>query len=185
VGPGIRELVRRCSSPEALFSPIIGKARKEDVKPEAVVAWTSGETHDGKEYPLPSCSLVTSRLSVSSPKTSHYALVCFSEKALVPCAQGYILTFNTLRNLVSGSQVGASQVTAVVVRDDSKASIGGRVYEVAFRAHLVHPYFVRLRQPVVVSDSAHPHGNWTALVESLWNHRLTDARLAGALESSL
>lgn len=171
VGPGIRELVRRCSSPEVLFSPIMGKARKEDVTPESVVAWTSGETHDGREYPLPSCSLVTSRQSVSSPKASHYALVCFSGESLVPCSPRCTLTFNTLRNLVSGSQVGASQVTAVVVRDDNEAPIGGRLYEVALRAHLVHPYFIRLRQPVALSPSSGSDEDWAAAVESVWSQR--------------
>ncbi len=179
VGPAIRELVRRCGSPEVLFSPIIGKARKEDVTPESVVAWMSGETHDGREYPLPSCSLVTSRQSVSSPKSSHYALVCFSGESLVPCSPGYTLGFNTLRNLVSGSPVGASQVTAVVARH-SEACVEGRVYEVTFRAHLVCPYFIRLRQPVAVPGSADPGRDWTAVVESMWNRRVNGSQPAGS-----
>jgi len=175
VGPGIRELVRRCGSPEVLFSPIIGKARKEDVTPESIVAWTSAEAHDGRAYPLPSCSLVTSRQSVSSPKASHYALVCFSGESLVPCLPACTLAFNALRNLVSGSKVGASQVTAVVARNN-EASIRGRLYEVAFRAHLVDPYFIRLRQPVAIPGSINPDGDWTAVVESVWNHRVSGSQ---------
>jgi hypothetical protein len=179
VGPGIRELVRRCGSPEVLFSPITGKARKEDVTPESVVAWTSGETHDGREYQLPSYSLVTSRQSVSSPKSSHYALVCSSGESLVLCSPGYRLGFNTLRNLVSGSPVGASQVTAVVARDEG-LPIEGRTYEVALRANLAYPYFIRLRQPVAIPGSGDPGGDWTAIVESMWNHQVSGSQPAGA-----
>lgn len=178
VGPGIRELVRRCDSPEVLFSPIIGTARKEDVTPESVVAWTLGETHDGREYSLPSCSLVTSRQSVSSPKAAHYALVCFSGESLVPCSPGWTLAFNTLRNLVSGSQVGASQVTAVVARD-SEALMKGRAYEVAFRAHLVYPYFIRLRQPVALSPLGGSDEDWAAAVESVWSQRVHQSLESG------
>ena len=178
VGPGIRELVGRCSSPEVLFSPILGKARREDVKPESVVAWTSAETHDGKEYPLPSCSLVTSRQSISSPKASHYALVCFSGQTLVPCSRGCTLTFNTLRNLVSGSRLGASQVTAVVVRDEG-LPMEGRVYEVALRVSLAYPYFIRLRRPVALSPSRGSDEDWAATVQSVWNQRAHQSLVRG------
>ena len=178
VGPGIRELVRRCDSPEVLFSPIMGAARKEDVTPESVVAWTLGETHDGKEYPLPSCSLVTSRQSASSPKAAHYALVCFSGESLVPSSPGLTLAFDTLRNLLSGRHVGASQVTAVVARD-SEALGKGRTYEVAFRAHLAYPYFIRLRQPVALSLLGESDEDWATAVESVWSQRVHQSLESG------
>jgi hypothetical protein len=178
VGAGIRELVRRCDSPEVLFSPIMGAARKEDVTPESVVAWTLAETHDGREYPLPSCSLVTSRQGVSSPKAAHYALVCFSGESLVACSQGWTLTFSTLRNLVSGRQIGASQVTAVVARD-VEALEKGRTYEVAFRAHLVEPYFIRLRQPVALSPLGGSDEDWATAVESVWSQRVHQSLTSG------
>jgi hypothetical protein len=181
VGPGMKELVRRCSSPEVLFSPILGKARRDDLKPESVVAWTLGETHDGEKYPLPSRSLVTSRQSVSSPKSSHYALVCFSREPLVLCSPGYTLAFDTLRNIASGSPVGASQVTAVVARGN-EASTKGRVYEVTFRADLVQPYFIRLRGPMTLPASADPGGAWTGVVEAVWNDRVSGSQPTGSRE---
>ncbi len=182
VGPGIRELVRRCDSPEVLFSPIIGAARKEDVTPESVVAWTLGETHDGREYPLPSCSLVTSRQGVSSPKAAHHALVCFSEGPLVKCPSESTLTFSTLRNLVSGRRVGASQVTAVVARD-VEALDKGRTYEVAFRARLVEPYFIRLRRPVALSPLGGSIEDWATAVESVWNQRVHQSLGSGTFSN--
>jgi hypothetical protein len=182
VGPGIRELVRRCDRPEVLFSPIIGAARKEDVTPESVVAWTLGETHDGREYPLPSRSLVTSRQSVSSPKAAHYALVCFSGETLVPCSPGLTLAFGTLRNLLSGRPVGASQVTAVVA-GDSEALVKGRTYEVAFRAHLVYPYFIRLRQPVALLPLGESDEDWATAVESVWSQRVHQSLESGMFSS--
>jgi hypothetical protein len=58
-----------------------------------------------------------------------------------------------LRNLVSGHPVGASQVTAVVERvaDDLETQNG--MYVVRLRARLVEPYFVRLVEPIVVSEA--------------------------------
>jgi len=169
VGPGMEELVRRCNAPEVLFSPIAGKARKVDVAPDSVVAWTSGETNDGRQFPLPTRSLVTSRQSTSSASASHYALICFSREPLVLRVPFGSLTFSSLRNLLSGSRVGASQVTAVVARD-RESPIEGRVYEVALRAHLVHPYFIRLRQPVVLSSCSSAAG-WAGAVDSAWSRR--------------
>lgn len=88
-----------------------------------------------------------------------FALVCASDNVLCPSDLGH-LRFTDLRNLISGRPVGASQVTAVVQQSDGTSfdldSGGGRgvgVYPVNIRAHLVHPYFVRLQDPVVVTDS--------------------------------
>jgi hypothetical protein len=58
-----------------------------------------------------------------------------------------------LRNLVSGRSVAASQVTAVVERSDEASEASGTTYLVRLRARLVAPYFVRLTDPVVVSDT--------------------------------
>ena len=77
VGAGITELVRCCSEPEVLFSPIKSAPRAVDVTPESVVAWTAGETLDGDVYRLPDSSLVTSRLPWFC-NAVFYALVCFS-----------------------------------------------------------------------------------------------------------
>jgi hypothetical protein len=46
----------------------------------------------------------------------------------------------------------------------------------AFRAHIVDPYFIRLRQPVAIPGSINPDGDWTAVVESVWNHRVSGSQ---------
>ena len=58
-----------------------------------------------------------------------------------------------MRNLRSGNQLGASQVTAVVSRDLAAGGIGE--YPVMFRAELVAPYFVRLNlaEPITWDDA--------------------------------
>jgi len=61
--------------------------------------------------------------------------------------------FADLRNLLSGSALGASQVTAVVENLAGRDG-GGTEYAVALRASLVAPYFLRLRDPVPVAPAA-------------------------------
>src|SRR4051812_30446023 len=50
VGPSIRELLRRTTRPEVLFSPIRCSPKAQDAEPPAVAAWTLGETLDGDIY---------------------------------------------------------------------------------------------------------------------------------------
>ncbi len=171
VGPGIRELTRSNQCPEVLFSPIKGSPRIADAAPERIVAWTLGETDEGKLFSLPRYSLVTSRLSIASPKSTHYALVCFSGAPLTFSEAPPYLEFGALRNFVSGNPVGASQVTAVVKRDSSvRANIGN--YRVALRAHLLPPFFIRLREPVPLPQSDRAVTDWYAIVQSVWNQRV-------------
>ena len=153
VGPSIRELVRRGPKPEVLFSPIKSPAKMQDVSPPAVVAWIGGETLDGEPFCLPEHSLVTSRYDRVSPRAGHYALVCFSRAPITPARPGGKIVFNALRNIRTGRPIGASQVTAVVEQRRTSAE-EALTYDVAIRAELVYPYFVRLQQPVVLPASA-------------------------------
>ncbi len=153
VGPSIRELVRRLPDPEVLFSPIKGRPRECDVAPESIVMWKVGETLDRRAYHLPKHSLVTSRAVQQCSKSSHYALVCFSAEPIQLIHEGPALAFSGLTNFLSGRPVGASQVTAVVTRAPSDAEPRTQ-YEIAFRAHLVDPYFIRLREPTQMTNIA-------------------------------
>jgi hypothetical protein len=54
-------------------------------------------------------------------------------------------------NMLSGSRLGASQVTAVVRRSEPIRA-DGQFYVVALRADLVWPFFVRLAEPVGVGN---------------------------------
>jgi len=144
VAPGIAELVRKSSQPELLFSPIKGRPRSTDVCPEAVVRWRSAETIDGDILHIPDAITLTSRMATG--KRSHYALVCSTERPLEFANHGQV-AFGALRNLLSGRSVGPSQVTAVV-RLLRGALVGGAIYAIALRVRLVHPYFVRLMDPI-------------------------------------
>lgn len=153
VGPSIRELLRQNSSPEVLFSPIKSAPKQKDVSPPAVAAWTSGETLEGCPYSLPQHSLVTSRYDPDAPRDGHYALVCFSRSPITHRQSGDRIEFDGLNNLLTGRRIGASQVTAVVRLDEARLE-SALTYEVAIRAELVYPYFIRLRNPIVLPDAA-------------------------------
>lgn len=144
VAPGLRDLLRRQVTPEVLFSPIKSRPRAVDVTPQRVVSWTAGETIAGDTVELASSVQVLSRAAAESDPSPHYALVCYSTRPLVPSDHGS-LAFRAVRNLVSGSPVGASQVTAVVAHDPTAQ--GGHIYPIALRATLIAPYFLRLRAP--------------------------------------
>lgn len=151
VGPGITELLRKRRRPPVLFSPIKSPPRRDDCSPARVVAWTSAETMEGNSYVLPPGSIVTSRLDPDRPKPCHYALVCYSEGAIVQEIRGQVIHNQSLRNLTTGSPVGSSQVTAVVSVDrDSSVDEHGQ-YPVAWRAVLEWPYFIRLTCPLDIS----------------------------------
>jgi hypothetical protein len=145
VAPGIAELVRKRRQPELLFSPIRGRPRAADVGPEAVVRWRFAETAHGDVFRIPEAIEITSKMSAG--KRSHYALVGSSEQPLEFANHGQ-LPFGALQNLLSGRSVGPSQVTAVV-RLLREVLAGGAMYAVALRVRLVHPYCVRLLDPVL------------------------------------
>lgn len=150
VAPAIVELVRQKSEPEVLFSPIKGPPRSVDVAPSHVVEWRVGETIDGRRFTLaPTFHVRGGRDTTVSPR---YALVCASDEPLAFSDQGR-LNFGTLRNLISGNPLGASQVTAVV-RRLREGGDEGREYVVALRARLVEPFFIRLREPVPLEFGA-------------------------------
>jgi hypothetical protein len=152
VATGIEELLRAVDVPEVLFSPIKARPRQVDVAPSCVVAWMSGETLDGQMVSWPHSVNVLSRGERLSAVRPHYALVCSASGPLETSDLGR-LRIRELRNLKSGSPLGASQVTAVVHRAESSPD-SGTDYVVALRTRLVAPYFVRLRDPVVVFADA-------------------------------
>ena len=148
VAPAMRELIAQVDAPEVLFSPIKSRPRRVDVAPESVVRWRAGETLSGRRFRLPRGARITSRWRGSS--TLHYALVCRAESQLRFCELGW-LSPGSLRNLLRGTSIGASQVTAVVRREDAEDSENGARYAVALRAQLVEPYFIRLHEPALLT----------------------------------
>jgi hypothetical protein len=147
LGPSMKELTRRVARPEVIFSPIRSAPKSIDAEPPAIVSWTDGEGLDGGFFTLPRHSRVTSKFDPSGRKLNHYALVCFSDIPLLPLRTDETIAFIQLRNLRTGRPVGASQVTAIVQRVGETATTTA-MYDVAIRAQLVHPYFVRLLRAV-------------------------------------
>jgi len=149
VSRGIEALTKDSAQPDVLFSPIRSRPRTVDVTPPSLVVWRAAETLDGGTFELPRSVLVLSRGSSDEAARPHYALVC---SLGVPLAIGGFgrLRLAALRNLVSGRPIGASQVTAVVRLGTGDA---GPEYAVAMRAKLVAPFFVRLRDPIVVRSA--------------------------------
>jgi hypothetical protein len=104
---------------------------------------------------LPEHSLVTSRFNLLSPKKMHYALVCLSKVPIAPSQPVGKIVLEALMNIRTGRPIGASQVTAVVQSRSSDLSVGKEeAYDVTIRAELVHPYFIKLRHPVVLPTPA-------------------------------
>jgi hypothetical protein len=153
VGASLQRLLSLEASPQVIFSPIRSPPREVDISPGSVVRWTAGRTIDGARYEVPVASLVTSRFEGSRRHATHYALVCSSVTPLQTDANGEMLAFKRLKNLMSGRPVGASQVTAVVQQsDDSDFGALERYYRIVFRARLVFPYFVELTEWASVNN---------------------------------
>lgn len=142
LGPGIAELLRTCDQPEVLFSAIRSRPREKDLVPPVTVRWTMAETMAGERFEIAPAVIVHSARDTANSPRAHYALVCSSDEALSLQELGR-LRFGALRNLRSGTPVGASQVTAVVRRLDIDVPDSAE-YIVALRARLVAPYFVKL-----------------------------------------
>lgn len=151
VAPGLEALLECCDRPEILFSPIKGRPRAVDRAPAARYFWRAGHALDGGHFELPPSAQVTSGGPAGGPSRAHYALVCSSPRPLSLDSGAVDLDFLALRNLVSGSPLGVSQVTAVV-RTISEQPASDMRYEVAMRAELVPPYFVRLTE--ILEESA-------------------------------
>lgn len=148
VRSGLRALLAETEVPQVLFSPIRSAPRPIDVDPGHVVRWWGGTDLFGGAVTLPGAACVTSRWDPARPTTARFALVCASDEPLCLGDRGE-LVFAALRNICSGAQVGASQVTAVVRREVSELADGRRPYAVALRARLVWPYLVQLTEPTL------------------------------------
>ena len=182
IGPSMRKLLQRTRSPELLLSPIKSRRQPMDATAPAVVAWTSAVALRGEAFRLPACSLITSRYDPLTPKTTHFALVCSTDDPLDMSGSSERVEFAALRNLLSGRPVGASQVTAVVVRGETPET-GAAAYPVAIRAKLVYPYFLQLRHPVLLS-SPDSHLDYAVVIRMAWEQRVADQKVGTAMRLS-
>jgi hypothetical protein len=152
IEPSLRDLLARTTSPRVLFSPMISRPAVQDVRPVAIASWHSPVGLDGEAYDLPSHSLVTSRIQPDQAKRRHFALVCRSEQPIDGTCNEAWIDHLKLRNLRTGSPVGASQVTSVVRRINDSRHETPR-YRVAFEARLHYPYFVSLTEWVLLPET--------------------------------
>jgi hypothetical protein len=148
----LEALVGRSSDPEVLFSCTKTPPRLVDATPDRRVVWTGAVTTSGQRYHPPKGTRVMGGIVDGRRLPPRFALVCSSDGPLLPSNHGSF-QIAELRNLLTGNKVGASQVTAVVERlaADPETHDGG--YVVRLRARLVEPYFVRLVEPIVMSET--------------------------------
>lgn len=134
-----------------VFSIMKSRPKSVDISPSLTVAWRRYIDANGIERELPKSCLVTSRgSSASGLKKSHYALMCHSELPL-EIRHGEAFDPDSFRNAsVAGAAVGSSQVTALLKR--VKSETGATDYEANISAWLTHSYWVRLTDPVVLSN---------------------------------
>jgi len=144
IGPSLLELLKHVHSPQVIFTPMRCRAAVRDARPPTIVLWQSATGIDGSDYKLPRSARVTSRLP---PRGRHFALVCHSRESILGGDGKMWIDHTTLRNLRSGSPVGASQVTSIVKQMES-ARPERPTYRVAFAATLQYPFLVTLADPV-------------------------------------
>lgn len=134
----------------AVFSLMKSRPKPVDASPESLLVWRKYTDMHGFERELPENVLVTSRGNTETgSKKRHYALMCHSA---VPLRLKHGIGFDpsAYRNAGTvGAPVGASQVTALLqrVRQSSQPS-----YEVNLSAQLVGSYWVKLSDPIGVSQ---------------------------------
>jgi hypothetical protein len=150
IRPSLLSLLRLTDTPKILFSPMKSAPALQDASPSSIVVWHEGIGFDGRPYTLPEHSVVTSRYDAKLPRAHHYALVCKRSQPIAFQQENVPrLPVGSLRNLISGAQIGSSQVTSVV-RYVQNRDTGGADYHVAIEAQLVPPYLIRLFRGVVV-----------------------------------
>ena len=153
LGQRIWGFVDSVSRPFVLFSPMKARPKQIDRSPEQVFIWTAYLNRSGIKHTMPDHVLVTSRgLPNGLAKEQHYALVCRKNSSLRDDVWPSV-DWTRLKNYKKNSQLGFSQVTAIVECKNSEVS-SGRNYDVLFGAELVAPYYVTLVDPVELSKKA-------------------------------
>jgi hypothetical protein len=150
IRPSLAGLLARTTRPEIIFSPMKSAPSLHDARPAEVTLWCEATDLSDKPFSMPEHSLVTSRRGSRNPSRHHYALVCESQTSITSSEidQDQIAIGN-LRNLISGTIVGSSQVTSVV-RQVAETQLTGTEYPIAARARLVYPYHIRLGNGVAI-----------------------------------
>lgn len=144
-------LLAESASPVVLFSPMKSRPRQTDVRPARTLLWCASEDPRGRPFEMPPYSLVTSGARVEGAP-SRYTLVCSTTRVPpTPIEPELTVATAELSNVITGSVLGSSQVTAMVHRSAQEGATGTR-YPVTVMARLVPPYVARLTQSAAVAD---------------------------------
>lgn len=146
-----------------VFSRMLTKPKKIDTNPDKICFWSKYRDLNGATYNIPAHVLVTSRYSSSrATKSKHYALVCYSDKALRVEHYGSLRSTD-YRNLGSHNpRIGSSQVTTIIEQQPIPIiGIKGNDYEINMIAKVTQPYFVTLLEPIVLKEK------YASLVDSM------------------
>lgn len=151
LGRKIWDFVDFVEKPMVLFSPMLAKPKFIDTNPDRIFCWTAYLDRWGNKHPMPYSSLVTSRATASGKvKQTHYALVC---RKTTPLTEDFLppLHRSNLRNFHSGSNLGFSQVTALV-ESENPADSSDYSHEVLFSAELADPHYATLVDPAEIPE---------------------------------
>lgn len=170
-------LARMQACVSVVFSKMKSKPKEIDRNPNTTVVWRKYIDHEGKVRPLPENALVTSRGESSLlRKRSHYALECFSATPLRMDDEAVAFDPSAYRNASgSGRPVGASQVTSLLVPVPGRMQGNDGAYSVDMTAVLLGSYWVKLVDPLPLSQSAlklinradAEWGDWSTFIEEL------------------
>lgn len=142
IRPSLKVLLERTREPQVVFTPMLSRPNTCDENPPAVGVWRTATDLFGNSFEIPRRCVVTSGSRNGEPPRRHFALVCQRDDPLVADG-GEWFNDSDLRNIRTGTQVGSSQVTAVVKRVGLGHALDRR-YREAFRAQLVEPHMVVL-----------------------------------------
>ena len=170
-------LARMQTCVSVVFSKMKSKPKAIDQNPSTTVIWRQYIDREGKVRPLPENALVTSRGESSLlRKRAHYALECFSASPLRMDAEAEIFDPTAYRNASgTGRPVGASQVTSLLVPVAGRMQSDDSAYSVDMTAVLTGNYWVKLVDPLPLSQSAlnlidradTEQSDWTEFVKEL------------------
>ena len=144
IRPSLLALLDHDPDPVVAFTPMRSRPAARDTSMDDVVTWRCARDLRGQRFELPRNALVTSR---RNSRQSHYALVCYRERSLLDEPSKSWIDVDSVRNFLTGSRVGSSQVTAVV-RALRRNPANPNAYRVAFAAQLWSPYLVTLEEPL-------------------------------------
>lgn len=173
----IYSLARMAKPVEVIFSKMKSKPKAGDKNPDTTVVWRQYIDFNGKLRPLPPHALITSKgSSASGRKKTHFALECFSDKPLRINDDPEAFDPTAYRNAGgTGAPVGASQVTSLLVPVEAPGHAAKKSYSINMQAKLIGSYWVKLVDPLPLSESAlgliekagKESGDWNSTITSL------------------